>query len=189
MWRRWLFLNPYKIPKFGRKSKKIGGKSNYIQKIGGSNTLLFRCMNLCFGQGAPFLMFGQEGVALFWGWLAFPSSCLEFIDCRPPGFWFGATWWQNSDEDAGNRLTPDTKPPRSNTNTIYKYKYIHIWLTKIQIQEKLPHIGNYSVCTQRSIIIMLNRQTVINAVTKREPRVYFGNIGRFFFTIFDRWNG
>ena len=61
---------------------------------------------------------------MFWGeregGLPSPSSCLEFIDCRPPGFWFGATWWQNSDEDAGNRLTPDTKPPRSNTNTIYK---------------------------------------------------------------------
>ena len=29
------FKNPYKIPKFGGKSKKFGGKSNNIQKIGG----------------------------------------------------------------------------------------------------------------------------------------------------------
>ena len=31
------FKNPYKIPKFGGKSKIFGGKSNYIQKIGGDN--------------------------------------------------------------------------------------------------------------------------------------------------------
>ena len=29
--------NPYKIPKFGGKSQKIGGKSYYLQKIGGDD--------------------------------------------------------------------------------------------------------------------------------------------------------
>ena len=110
------------------------------------------------------------GPILFWlwrvpinFWAPFLSSCLEFIDCRPPGCWsgggFDATWWQNCRR---------TKTRETASNTGYY---------------------SYSLYSNKQHICLTGLPD-ISAMTKCKPWDYFENgimLGRFQYRLVDGW--